>query len=58
MTPFYASTHEAVVSEEQAAYFHLYWVFKFRDQPKVFVLSGSLRQNCILDAVQYRVTLA
>ena len=58
MTPFFASTHEVVVSEEQAAHFHLYRVFKFRDQPKVFVLSGSLRQNCILDAVQYRVTLA
>lgn len=58
MTPFFASMHKVVVSEEQAAHFHLYWVFKFRDQPKVFVLSSSLRQNCILDAVQYRVTLA
>ena len=33
MTPFFASTREISVSEEQADHFRLYRVFKFRDQP-------------------------
>lgn len=57
MTPFFASSREVQVSEEQAQSFKLYRVFKFRDSPKVFVLSGALRENCVLDAVQFRVSL-
>ncbi len=57
MTPFYASRREVVVSEERALAFHLYRVFKFREQPKMFVLSGALTESCILDPVQYRAML-
>ncbi|MCZ8205059.1 DUF3883 domain-containing protein [Gemmatimonas sp.] len=58
MTPFFASNREVAVSEERAANFKLYRVFKFREAPKVFVLSGALRESCVLDAVQFRVSLA
>lgn len=58
MTPFFASNREVTVSEERMHEFKLYRVFKFRESPKVFVLSGALRENCVLDAVQYRVSLA
>lgn len=57
MTPFFASKREVVVSEERAADFSLYRVFKFRELPKVFVLEGSLRQSCVLDPVQFRAQL-
>lgn len=58
MTPFFTSKREVLVSEERAPHFQLYRVFKFREQPKVFVLPGSLRLSCELDAVQYRATIA
>lgn len=58
MTPFFASRREVTVSEEQASAYSLYRVFKFRETPKIFVLDGSLRHNCVLDAVQYRARLA
>jgi hypothetical protein len=58
MTPFFASKTEVAVSEERPQHFGLYRVFKFREAPKVFVLPGSLRETCILDAVQYRASLA
>lgn len=57
MTPFFASQREVAVSEERAPNFRLYRVFKFRDAPKVFVLSGALRETCVLDAVQFRATV-
>ena len=57
MTPFFASKREVVVSEERAANFSLYRVFKFRELPRVFVLEGSLRQSCVLDPVQFRAQL-
>jgi uncharacterized protein DUF3883 len=57
MTPFFASKREVAVSEEQSSQFSLYRVFKFRQLPKVFVLSGSLTKSCILDPVQYRASL-
>lgn len=57
MTPFFASSREVAVSEERAPEFKLYRVFKFRDAPRMFVLSGALRETCVLDAVQYRASL-
>ncbi len=58
MTPFFASKREVAVSVERAEQFRLYRLFKFRSEPKVFVLPGSLWQTCALDPVQYRATLA
>ncbi|NUQ19317.1 MAG: DUF3883 domain-containing protein [Sphingomonas sp.] len=56
MTPFFASAKEVAVSEELPT-FHLYRVFKFRENPKIFTLAGSLRQSCVLDPIEYRVSL-
>lgn len=58
MTPFFASKREVAVSVERAEQFRLYRLFKFRAEPKVFVLPGSLRQTCALEPVQFRATLA
>ncbi len=58
MTPFFASKREVAVSEQCAEQYRLYRVFKFGVQPKLFVLPGALRDRCILDAIQYRATIA
>jgi hypothetical protein len=57
MTPFFASANEVTVSEGLPT-FQLYRVFKFRESPKIFTLSGSLRQSCILDPVQFRASVS
>lgn len=57
MTPFFATAREVTVSSEHADTFQLYRLFRFRSDPKVFILAGSLRDTCTLDAVQYRASL-
>lgn len=57
LTPFFASKREVVLSETHSQHFSLYRVFKFREFPKIFILQGSLRAGCLLDPVQYRVSL-
>lgn len=53
MTPFYASRREVAVSEQKAAAYWLYRLFKFREHPRLFLLQGALSVSCQLDAVQY-----
>jgi hypothetical protein len=57
MTPFFASAKEVAVSEEAASQYHLYRLFKFRAAPRIFTLQGSLRQNCVLDPIQFRASI-
>lgn len=57
MTPFFATDREVTVSAEHAESFHLYRLFRFRSDPKVFILPGSLRDSVTLDPVQYRASL-
>ncbi len=54
MTPFFASAREVSVSAERAEQYRLYRLFRFRANPKLFVLPGSLRESCALDPIQYR----
>lgn len=54
MTPFFASAHEVSFSEERHETFHLYRVFDYKDTPRIFTLQGSIRESCVLDAVQFR----
>jgi hypothetical protein len=56
-TPFFASRREVSVSEEMVETYHLYRVFRFRDDAKLFVLSGSLGSNCLLDPILFRATM-
>jgi hypothetical protein len=57
MTPFFASAREVSTSEAHSERYHLYRVIKFRSAPRIFTLPGSLRESCILDAVEYRATM-
>jgi len=53
LTPFFASRNEVDVSEARDAEYQLYRLFNFTQQPKLFVLPGSLRKSCSLDPTQF-----
>lgn len=53
LTPFFASKNEVEVSTAREAEYQLYRLFKFTEQPKLFVLPGSLRKTCSLDPIQF-----
>ncbi len=52
-TPFYVTRNELAFSEQQEAGFHLYRLFEFRKEPKLFMLPGVIRNHCMLDPVSY-----
>jgi hypothetical protein len=52
--PFYVTATEVRCSEDVPDRFHLYRVFDFGAEPRLYVLPGSLRTTCRLDPVQFR----
>lgn len=53
-TPFFISETELVRSKLDGANYHLYRLFEFRRQPRIFELVGALDMTCFLDAVTYK----
>lgn len=53
LTPFFASRNEVGASETHEDEYQLYRLFNFRQQPKLFVLAGSLRSTCELEPVSF-----
>jgi hypothetical protein len=53
-SPFLVTLNEVEFSGDHAAQYRLYRVFDFARSPRIFVLEGSLRDACILEAVQFR----
>ena len=56
-TPFFVSQNEVNFSDAHAENYHLYRVFRFREKPKMFTISGAVAASCLLDPVTYRATL-
>lgn len=52
-TPFYISRGEVDFAAEMADQFHLYRLFEFRRQPRLFALSGRVQDRCHLDPVSF-----
>ncbi|SEQ29785.1 protein of unknown function [Amphritea atlantica] len=52
-TPFYVTPNELRFSQENAKRYHLYRVFKFRADPRVFALQGNLEELCDLKPSEY-----
>ena len=52
-TPFFVSRNEVTVSQEYESRFHLYRLFEFRKDPRLYTLNGSLDQVCLLEPVQF-----
>ena len=51
--PFYVSQNEVAVSEREAKHYHLYRVFKFSTDPRLYMLNGALSEVCDLRATQF-----
>jgi hypothetical protein len=54
MTPFFASNNEVEVSDKRSVEYHVYRLFDFSKSPRLFMLNGSMRSTCTLEAVQFR----
>jgi hypothetical protein len=52
-TPFFVSRNELQVSREQERSYHLYRVFGFRKDPRLFSVNGALDKVCRLEASVY-----
>lgn len=57
-TPFFVSRNEVRVSKVHAKQYHLYRVFAFRADPRLFALHGALSSTCDLDPATYIATVA
>lgn len=55
--PFYVTCNEVACSEDVPNQFHLFRVFDFGREPRLYILHGSLRQLCKLDPIQYRAVI-
>lgn len=58
LTPFFVSRNELARSEADAPLYHLYRLFDFRTQPRLFDLPGVISGRCQLDPVTYFARLA
>lgn len=54
LTPFFASKNEVEVSDERSGEYHVYRLFDFSKNPRLFLLTGSMRSTCSLEAIQFR----
>lgn len=55
--PFYVTRNELRCSEDVPQQYHLYRVFDFGREPRLYILHGSLRVLCQLDPVLYRAVI-
>ncbi len=55
-TPFFVSRGELALSRAAKEQFHLYRLYQFRQEPRLFELSGQLDVHCLLDPVTYRAS--
>lgn len=56
-TPFYVTGHEVRVSRDLEDRYHLYRPFRFRDDPRLFMVGGAFEAFCRLDPIGYRARL-
>ena len=52
-TPFFISRGEVKFAQNHAEEFHLYRLFEFRKNPKLFELHGAVEKNCIMNPISY-----
>ncbi len=57
-TPFFLSRNEVRVSQSRADRYHLYRLFEFRANPRMFTLKGALSSTCTLDPISFVASAA
>ena len=55
-TPFVLSRNEVEFSREAGARFHLYRVFDFGRQPRLYILTGDVSRHLHLEPMDYRAS--
>lgn len=55
--PFYLTKKELQVSQERSNDYHLYRIFHFTDDPKMFAIAGKLDSQLLLTPTQYLAEL-
>jgi hypothetical protein len=55
--PFYVTVNEVRCSEDMTEQFHLFRVFNFAQEPRVYILTGSLREHCQLEPMLFWATI-
>ncbi|HEX4142982.1 MAG TPA: DUF3883 domain-containing protein [Pirellulales bacterium] len=55
--PFLVTSNEVRCSEDVPHQYHLFRVFDFGREPRLYILHGSLRELCQLDPVLYRAVI-
>lgn len=53
-TPFFITRNEVDLSRSEADHFHLYRLFDFRKDPRLFSFRGPVDQHCHLDACTFQ----
>jgi hypothetical protein len=53
-TPFFLTDTELARSKVEGENYHLYRLFEFRRQPRIFELAGALDRHCFLDPMTYK----
>lgn len=56
-TPFFVTRKEVAASRESAPKYHLYRLFDFRRQPRMYSKAGQIEQAFALDPVQFSARL-
>jgi len=57
-TPFFITRNEVELSRSEAELFHLYRLFDFRKEPRLFSLRGPVDQHCRLDPITFQARFA
>jgi hypothetical protein len=55
--PFLVTSNEVRVSKREGARYHLYRVFEFGREPRLYILKGDLNATCRLEPMQYRASV-
>ena len=56
-TPFFLSRNEVQTSDRYTGQYALYRLFQFREQPKLFIISGSVRKSCRLEPALFEAVV-
>lgn len=57
-TPFFLTHNEVRVSQKRSTHYHLYRLFEFKANPRMFTLKGALSSTCTLDPINFIASAA
>lgn len=56
LTPFFVSANEVEFSSEVPEQYWIYRIFDYRDEPRMFQLTGAIGASCRLDPLSFRAS--